>query len=166
MMFYPEEVIVTWLALRLARPVKWIEDRRENFFATTQERGQIHDAEFAFAATARFSACTTSFCTTPAPTLPTRLTVPINSSVHAPRPLSTSPTTTRSSGRSFTNKPIVTPYRGAGRQHGVFVMERHPRLRRRRDLGLDPVEIRRRNYLPPDAFPHDHQIIYQDFKLP
>ena len=47
MMFYPEEVLIPWLAMRLGRPVKWIEDRAENFVATTQERGQIHDAEIA-----------------------------------------------------------------------------------------------------------------------
>ena len=63
----------------------------------------------------------------------------------------------------FTNKTIVTPYRGAGRQHGVFVMERLLDLAAR-ELGLDRVEIRRRNLLPPDAFPHDHQILYQDMK--
>ena len=45
MMFYPEEVLVPWAAMRLGRPVKWTEDRLENFVATTQERGQIHDAE-------------------------------------------------------------------------------------------------------------------------
>ncbi|HMB54410.1 MAG TPA: molybdopterin cofactor-binding domain-containing protein, partial [Thermoanaerobaculia bacterium] len=53
MMFYPEEVVVPWLAMRLGRPIKWIEDRQENFFATTQERGQIHDAEMALDADGR-----------------------------------------------------------------------------------------------------------------
>jgi carbon-monoxide dehydrogenase large subunit len=62
----------------------------------------------------------------------------------------------------FTNKPIVTPYRGAGRQHGVFVIERLLDLAAR-DLGLDRAEIRRRNFIPPDAFPYDNEIIYQDF---
>src|SRR5436309_3236242 len=47
MMYYPEEVLIPWAAMRLGRPVKWTEDRQENFFATTQERGQIHDAELA-----------------------------------------------------------------------------------------------------------------------
>ena len=53
MMFYPEEVLLPWLAIRLERPVKWIEDRAEHFFATTQERSQIHDAEIALAADGR-----------------------------------------------------------------------------------------------------------------
>ena len=47
MMFYPEEVLVPWAAMRLERPVKWTEDRQENFYATTQERGQVHEAEIA-----------------------------------------------------------------------------------------------------------------------
>jgi CO/xanthine dehydrogenase Mo-binding subunit len=62
----------------------------------------------------------------------------------------------------FTTKPIVTPYRGAGRQHGVFVMERLLDLAARA-LGLDANEIRRRNFIPPEAFPYDNEIIYQDF---
>jgi CO/xanthine dehydrogenase Mo-binding subunit len=47
MMFYPEELVIPWVAMQLGRPVKWIEDRAENFLATTQERSQIHDAEIA-----------------------------------------------------------------------------------------------------------------------
>ena len=45
MMFYPEEVLVPWVAMQLNRPVKWIEDRTENFYTTTQERGQWHESE-------------------------------------------------------------------------------------------------------------------------
>ena len=41
MLFYPEEVVIPWAAMQLNRPIKWIEDRLEHFFATTQERGQI-----------------------------------------------------------------------------------------------------------------------------
>ncbi len=47
MMFYPEELLLPWAAIRLNRPLKWTEDRQENFYATTQERGQVHDAEMA-----------------------------------------------------------------------------------------------------------------------
>ena len=50
MMFYPEETLVPWAAMRLNRPVKWIEDRLENFIAMTQERGQVHDSEIALTA--------------------------------------------------------------------------------------------------------------------
>ena len=56
----------------------------------------------------------------------------------------------------------MTPYRGAGRQHGVFVVERLLDIAAR-DLDIDRAEIRRRNFTRPDAFPYDNQIIYQDF---
>ncbi|MCH8021465.1 molybdopterin-dependent oxidoreductase, partial [candidate division KSB1 bacterium] len=62
----------------------------------------------------------------------------------------------------FTNKTIVTPYRGAGRQHGVFVMERLLDIAAKK-LKMDRVEIRKKNYLKPEDFPHNHEIIYQDF---
>ncbi|MDH3255895.1 MAG: molybdopterin-dependent oxidoreductase, partial [Acidobacteriota bacterium] len=53
MMFYPEEMLIPWASLTLGRPVKWIEDREENFVATTQERGQVHDAEIALTSDGR-----------------------------------------------------------------------------------------------------------------
>jgi CO/xanthine dehydrogenase Mo-binding subunit len=62
----------------------------------------------------------------------------------------------------FTNKTIVTPYRGAGRQHGVFVIERMLDIAAR-ELGLDRTEIRRRNFIQPEQFPYNNEIIYQDF---
>ena len=62
----------------------------------------------------------------------------------------------------FTTLPIVSPYRGAGRQHGMFVIERLLDIAAR-ELGLDRTEIRRRNFIAPDAFPYDNHIIYQDF---
>ena len=162
MMFYPEEVIVTWLALKLARPVKWIEDRRENFFATTQERGQIHDAEFAFDKDGRIVGVHDVFMHDAGAYAPYPLTVPINSSCTLLGPYRVLNYYTEFKA-AFTNKPIVTPYRGAGRQHGVFVMERMLDLAAR-ELQLDPVEIRRRNFLVPEEFPHHHEIIFQDFK--
>jgi CO/xanthine dehydrogenase Mo-binding subunit len=63
----------------------------------------------------------------------------------------------------FTNLTLVTPYRGAGRQHGVFVMERLLDLAAH-ELNIDRVEIRRRNLIPPEAFPYNNEIIYQDFQ--
>jgi len=57
------------VAMKLNRPIKWIEDRLEHFFATTHERGQTHDAEIALPATAGFSASKTYFCTIPGPTI-------------------------------------------------------------------------------------------------
>lgn len=161
MMFYPEEVLVPWLSMRLGRPIKWIEDREENFYATTQERGQIHDAEIALDRDGVVLGVRDTFLHDNGAYNPYGLTVPINSQCTLLGPYRVPHY--RSEFRAvFTNKPIVTPYRGAGRQHGVFVMERLLDLAAR-ELGIDRTEIRRRNFLPPDAFPHDHKIIYQDF---
>ena len=61
----------------------------------------------------------------------------------------------------YTNKVQVTPYRGAGRPHGAFVMERVIGLIARA-LGLEPVEVRRRNLIQPDEFPWDVGLTFQD----
>ena len=124
MMFYPEEVLVPWVAMRLDRPVKWIEDRLENFFATTQERGQVHEAEIALDARRpdpRRARCVPARHRRLRPLRPDRAA---QQPMHAARAATTSRTMTAEFTAVFTNKPIVTPYRGAGRQHGVFVMER------------------------------------------
>ncbi len=161
MMFYPEEVLVPWAARALGRPVKWIEDREENFVATTQERGQVHDAELAVTRDGRILGVKDVFLHDTGAYDPYGLTVPINSQCtllgcyRVPNYASEFTVV-------FTNKPIVSPYRGAGRQHGVFVMERLLDAAAA-ELGLDRAEIRRRNFLGPEDFPHDHEIIYQDF---
>jgi carbon-monoxide dehydrogenase large subunit len=162
MMFYPEEVLIPWLAMRLHRPVKWIEDREESFRATTQERGQIHDAEIALDSEGRILGVRDVFLHDTGAYDPYGLTVPINSQCTLLGQYRV-PHYESEFTAVFTNKTIVTPYRGAGRQHGVFVMERLLDLAAR-ELGMDRVEIRRRNLLPPDAFPHDHGILYQDFR--
>ncbi len=161
MMFYPEEVLLPWISMRLGRPVKWIEDRQESFFATTQERGQVHDAEIAVDEEGRILGVRDVFLCDTGAYNPYGLTIAINTQCTLLGPYRV-PNYHSEFRMVFTNKPIVTPVRGAGRQHGVFVMERL--LDRVADeLGIDRVEIRRRNYLAPDEFPHDHEIIYQDF---
>ena len=85
MMFYPEEVLVPWAARALGRPVKWTEDRLENFVATTQERGQVHDAEMALTRDGRILGVKDVFLHDTGAYDPYGLTVPINSPVHAAR---------------------------------------------------------------------------------
>src|SRR5262245_11434003 len=161
MMFYPEEVLVPWAAIKLDRPVKWIEDRSEHFLATTHERGQIHDAEMALTGDGRIVGIRDVFLHDTGAYDPYGLTVPINSQCTL-LGVYVVPHYDSTFTAVFTNKPTVTPYRGAGRQHGVFVMERLLDIAAR-ELGLDPGEIRRRNFIPPDAFPYKNEIIYQDF---
>jgi carbon-monoxide dehydrogenase large subunit len=162
MMYYPEEVLVPWMARRLGRPVKWCEDRRENFTATTQERGQIHDAEIALDRKGRILGVKDTFLHDTGAYDPYGLTVPINSQCTLLGPYDIRAYESEFTA-VFTTKPIVTPVRGAGRQHGVFVIERLLDLAAR-DLGLDRLEIRRRNFIRPGDFPYDHEIIFQDFQ--
>jgi aerobic carbon-monoxide dehydrogenase large subunit len=161
MLFYPEEVVIPWAAKKLNRPIKWIEDRLEHFFATTQERAQIHDAEIALALDGRILGIKDTFVHDTGAYNPYGLTVPINSqiSILGPYVVENYESTFTA---VFTNKPIVTPYRGAGRQHGVFVIERLMDIAAR-ELKLDRVDIRRRNFIPRDAFPYNNELINQDF---
>jgi len=161
MLFYPEEVVVPWAAMKLNRPIKWIEDRLEHFFATTHERGQTHDAEIALSADGRILGIKDTFLHDTGAYNPYGLTVPINSQCTLLGPYVV-PNYDSTFTAVFTNKPIVTPYRGAGRQHGVFVMERLLDLAAHQ-LKIDRAEIRRRNLIPPNAFPYNNEIIYQDF---
>jgi carbon-monoxide dehydrogenase large subunit len=162
MMFYPEEVLVPWAAIRLGRPVKWIEDRAENFVATTQERGQIHDAEIALTKDGRILGVHDIFLHDAGAFFPYGLTVATNSQCTLLGPYHI-PNYYSEFTAVYTNKPIVTPYRGAGRQHGVFVIERLLDIAAQ-ELSISKIEIRRRNFISPDAFPYHNEIIYQDFK--
>ena len=161
MMFYPEEVLLPWISMRLNRPVKWIEDRSENFYATTQERGQIHEAEIALTKDGRVLGIHDVFLHDAGAYAPYGLTVALNSQCTLLGQYDV-PNYYTEFKAVFTNKPIVTPYRGAGRQHGVFVMERLLDLAAK-ELGIDRAEIRRRNLIPPEKFPYNNEIIYQDF---
>ena len=161
MMFYPEEVLLAWATLQLGRPLKWIEDREENFYATTQERGQVHDATMALKNDGTVLGIKDVFLHDAGAYAPYGLTLPISSQCTLLGPYVV-PDYHSEFTSVFTNKPIVTPYRGAGRQHGVFVMERLLDIAAK-ELGLDPISIRRKNYIQPDQFPYSNEIIFQDF---
>lgn len=160
MMYYPEEVLVPWAAMRLGRPVKWTEDRQENFFATTQERGQIHDAEIAVDRNGKILGVRDVFLHDTGAYDPYGLTVPINSQCTLLGPYDI-PNYESEFTAVFTNKTIVTPVRGAGRQHGVFVIERLLDFAAK-ELEIDRAEIRRRNLLRRDQFPVNNEILFQD----
>ena len=140
-----------WAALRLGRPVKWIEDRRENFFATTQERGQIHDAEMALSGRRPHPGRQRRVPARHRRLRSLRAHRADQQPVHAARLLRRAGLRQRRSRAVFTNKPIVTPVRGAGRQHGVFVMERLLDLAAR-ELGID------RGRDPPPQLPRARRV--------
>jgi CO/xanthine dehydrogenase Mo-binding subunit len=161
MMYYPEEVLLTWATLKMCSPIKWIEDRRENFFATTQERGQVHEAEIALDKEGHILGLHNEFLHDSGAYDPYGLTIPLNTQCHMLGPYDI-PNFYSELRVVFTNKTLTTPVRGAGRPQGVYVIERLLDLAAD-ELGIDKVEIRKRNFLPPDVFPYDHIIIDQAF---
>jgi carbon-monoxide dehydrogenase large subunit len=161
MMFYPEEVLLTWSTLKMGKPIKWIEDRRENFYATTQERGQVHDVELALTSEGRILGMRVDFLHDTGAYDPYGLTIPLNTQCHALGPYDI-PNFSSDLKVVFTNKTLTTPVRGAGRPQGVYVIERMLDIAAK-ELGIDRMEIRKRNFLPNDVFPYDNIIIDQAF---
>ena len=137
MMFLAEEVLVPWGAMQLNRPIKWIEDRQENFFATTQERGQIHDAEIALTGDGRILGVSHRFLHDTGAYNPYGLTIPLNTQSHSMGAYDI-PNYHSELKVVFTNKMIVTPVRGAGRPQGIFLMERLLDVAAK-ELGIDRV---------------------------
>jgi carbon-monoxide dehydrogenase large subunit len=161
MMYYPEEVLLTWATLKLGRPIKWIEDRRENFYATTQERGQVHYAEMALTKDGRILGIRHEFLHDTGAYDPYGLTIPLNTQSHSMGAYDV-PNYYSDLKVVFTNKTIVTPVRGAGRPQGIFLVERLLDIAAR-ELGIDRLEIRKLNLIPSGAFPYEHRIIDQAF---
>ena len=160
MMFYPEEILTPFAAIKLGRPVKWIEDRRENFVSSNQERGQTHEVEYAFDDQGVLLAVRDTFLHDTGAYTPYGIIVPIITACTLPGPYRL-----RHYASEFTvlytNKVPVSPYRGAGRPHAVFVMERLMDSIAR-ELKLDRCEVRSRNFIQPDEFPWDVGFVYQD----
>jgi carbon-monoxide dehydrogenase large subunit len=160
MMFYPEEILAPMASMRLGRPVKWIEDRIEHFIATNHEREQIHDIEVAFDKDGRILGVRDTFVHDTGAFTPYGIITPLITATQVPNNYKV-PNYRVEFTVAYTNKVPVSPYRGAGRPHGVFAMERLLD-KAAHELGLDRAEIRRRNFIQPDEFPHDVGLIFQD----
>jgi aerobic carbon-monoxide dehydrogenase large subunit len=160
MQFYAEEILVPFAAMRLERPVKWIEDRQEHFVATNHERGQVHDAEIAVDADGRILAIRDRFLHDHGAYTPYGIIVPLITACQLPGPYKV-PAYAVEFRSVYTNTTPVSPYRGAGRPHAAFVMERLLD-RVAAALDLDRAVVRERNFVPPGDFPYDVGLIYQD----
>ena len=157
---YHEELLVPAIALRLGRPVKWVEGRREHFVATGHDREQTHAARIAFRRDGTIVAVDDTFQADVGayPVEGTGLT--LNTVNHLPGPYRVP--AYRNAGTSYvTNKTQNVAYRGAGRPEAVFVMERLLDIGARR-LGLDPIEVRRQNLVRPGEMPYRPGITYKD----
>jgi carbon-monoxide dehydrogenase large subunit len=160
MLFYPEEILIPAAAIRLGRAVKWIEDRSEHLTSSSQERGQLHEVEVATDQAGRILALRDRFLHDAGAYTPYGIIVPLITATQLPGPYRLRHYDVEFEVR-YTNKVMVTPYRGAGRPHGAFAMERMIG-RIARELGLEPSEVRRRNFIQPDEFPWDVGLTFQD----
>jgi aerobic carbon-monoxide dehydrogenase large subunit len=160
MMFYPEEILTPFAATQLGRPVKWIEDRREHFISANQERSQVHEVEYAFDDQGTLLAVRDTFLHDTGAYTPYGIIVPIITACTLPGPYRLKHYRSEFTVL-YTNKVPVSPYRGAGRPHAVFVMERIMD-RIASELRLDRLEVRSRNFIQPDEFPWDVGLTYQD----
>ena len=149
---FPEDVLIPYLALRLGRPVKWIEERRENMLAY-HGRGQTLDIEAAvrrdgvlLGIRVHIVADIGAYFLLTTPSAPFNACRRITGPYHIPA------ISVELVG-VLTNKTSTGAYRGTGSPEAAFCIERTMDLIAH-DLGLDPAEVRRRNFIPPDAFPY------------
>jgi carbon-monoxide dehydrogenase large subunit len=157
---YPEYPCVAACARLVGRPVKWIEDRRENFLCTHQERDQFWDLELAVDRDARILGLRGRLVHDTGAFVPWGLVLPWIAATTVPGPY-VIPSYKLELDAVYTNLISTTPVRGAGRPQGVFVMERMMD-RLAQALGLDPAEVRRRNFITAQQMPYKVGIISRD----
>jgi carbon-monoxide dehydrogenase large subunit len=151
-MYYPEYVAVAELARRLDRPVKWIETRREHTLVACVERDQVHDVEIGATRDGRLLAVRDDFLHDMGAYTISGLNLPQNAMIHSVGPYVIPSLDLRFRAVITTTTPVGA-YRGAGRPYGTAVIERAMDALARR-LGVDAVEIRRRNLVPADRHPY------------
>lgn len=149
---YPEEMLVAHLALALRRPIKWVGDRREEFISTNQGRDQLHHARLGMDADGHITALVDHFLVNAGAYNPTATAPAHNTVTSLPGPYRI-PNLAITCDVILTNTMPTGPYRGAGRPEANYVMERC--LDAAADLlGIDRVEVRRRNLIRPHDLPY------------
>ena len=151
---YPETVIAAILAIKLAKPVKWVEDRQENFTSTIHGRGEVQYVDAAYDDDGVLLGMQISYYT--------ELGAYSSGGTHSVVDASI-PSGAQGAYRVrnlewttygvFTNKVPVGPYRGYSQQATAYFIERVMDLIAGK-LDMDPAEVRRRNFIPVDAFPY------------
>ena len=153
--FYPSELLTAWSSIKLERPVKWQATRTEGIGTDAHGRGYDTRCELAVEQDGTILGLRVN----------TQADLGAYFSKVAPY-IATGGYATMLSGKyvipeihcrvtgAFTNTAPVDAYRGAGRPEAVFVVERLTD-RTATEIGLDPVELRRRNFIPPEAFPYE-----------
>jgi aerobic carbon-monoxide dehydrogenase large subunit len=154
---YPEDVLSCYAALELKRPVKWIEDRFENLMAANHSREQVYRLRAAVDETGFILAIENEFFTSQGAYVRTHgATVTDLSAAMLPGPYLVP--SYRTQGRvRLTNKTPCGTYRAPGRYESTFARERLVDVIAHR-MGIDPIEMRRRNFIPPDRMPYNRGI--------
>jgi aerobic carbon-monoxide dehydrogenase large subunit len=150
---YAEEIMIGWLARRLQRPMRWVESRTEHMLAFCGARGQVQYAKLGGTSDGRFLAYQLhvvqdcgAYASSFGPLMP-RMTGLMASGCYL------IPRIDYSAQSVLTNTTPVGAFRGAGRPEAAAAIERMVDLFAA-EAGLDPIEVRRRNLLTPDAFPY------------
>ena len=158
---YAEEAIVTWAAAKVRRPVKWTAERSESFASDAHGRDHINHAELALDAQGKFLALRVNtlanmgaYLSTFSTAVPTYLHATLLAGVY------TTPAIYCEVKAVFTNTVPVDAYRGAGRPEASYIIERIVD-RAAREMRIDQVEIRRRNFIPASAFPYQTPVALQ-----
>ena len=150
---YPEEALVVWAAGRLKRPVKWTADRSESLASDMHGRHQIAEAEIALNAEGKALALRTSVAIDIGAYLGYSAGVPPhNAGISYPGTYDV-PLVHAVVRAMFTNTCPIGPYRGSAKPEATFVLERLID-KAARELGIDQVEMRRRNLIPSSAMPY------------
>ena len=151
---YAEEAIMTWASKKLKRPVKWTAERSESFISDAHGRDHISHAELAMDDDGMFLGLRVStranlgaYLSTFGPSVPTYLYATLLAGTYK------TPAIYAEVKGMFTNTVPVDAYRGAGRPEASYLLERLVD-RAAKVAGLDPIEIRRRNFIKPEDFPY------------
>lgn len=152
---YAEEAVLTWASAKVHRPIKWTADRGQSFVSDAHGRDHVTKAALATDSDGKFLAMRVltqanmgAYLSTFSTAIPTYLYATLLAGQY------TTPIIYCEVKAGFTNTAPVDAYRGAGRPEATFVVERLVEAASR-DLGIDPVELRRRNFIGPDQFPYE-----------
>jgi carbon-monoxide dehydrogenase large subunit len=153
---YNDAAFTMWAARKIGRPVKFVEDRSENYKYSTHGRDHITDVELAGNRDGTITGLRVTtyanlgaYLSTVAPGIPTTLYGRIITGVYR------IPAAYVKVYGVYTNTAMVDAYRGAGRPEASYLIERMVD-RFAAEIGMDPAEVRRKNFIPPDAFPYDN----------
>ena len=153
--FFPEYALLPWAAKRVGRPVKWLGDRTESFLSDYQGRDLFSEAELALDKDGKFIGLRgTNLSNVGAHTI---AFVPLRKGLGQMSGVYDIPAVYFRGCAALTNTPPTTPYRSAGRPEAVFIIERLVDLAADQ-LGIDPVELRRRNLIAPGAMPYTNAV--------